>query len=198
MADTLPKLWLKLEGEGVPLDLIADSTIKGRHLVATFESIPDAPISSFKLQIDGGKNGILGAPRDPCTSDRVATAQFDGQNGGRRTRNVTIAAPDCGVRATATASSSRVQLRVVNIGAGKVKVSGKGVKTRTRTLKSGKAATLTAALTSKTRQQVAAGKTVKLRLKVSWTPKGSKKAKTATQTVTIKGAASRAKARTAR
>ncbi|MGX6446702.1 hypothetical protein ACVU7I_01320 [Patulibacter sp. S7RM1-6] len=202
MADTLPKLWLKLEGEGVPLDLIADSTIVGKapnqRLVATFDSIPDAPISSFKLQIDGGKHGILGAPRDPCTSDRVAKARFDGQNGDRRTRNVTIAAPDCGIRATVKTSSTRVQLRVVNIGAGKVKVSGKGVKARTRTIKSGKAATLTAQLTSAMRRRVAAGRTVKLRLKVSWTPKGAKKAKTATQTVTIKGAKGRAKARAAR
>jgi hypothetical protein len=195
IAKTLPKLWLKLRGDGVDLDLRADSATdnKTKQLIATFVDIPDAPIANFKLEIDGGPKGILGAPndRDPCTSSRRATVQFDGQNGARTIRALNIAAPECGVRASMNASASQVRFGFTGIAAGKVSVSGKGLTSTSRTVKSGDRATVTASLTAATRRQIASGRTVKLRLTATFDPKAKGKTTKITKTVTIKGAKKR-------
>jgi hypothetical protein len=190
---TLPKLWLKLRGSGVDLDLRADSsTQKGTNrLIATFVDIPDAPIADFKLEIDGGKKGILEASLDPCSASRRAEVRFDGQNGARQIRSLNIAAPECGVRASMNATSSRVRFRFTGIGAGKVTVSGKGLTKRTRTIKSS-SANVIALLTPAVRRQVASGRTVKLRLTATFAPKAKgEKTTKITKTVTIKGAKQR-------
>ncbi len=84
---TLPKLWLKLAGEGVTLDLWAkseiDSSKSPQRLVSTFENVPDAPVSGFHLEIDGGKHGILAATDSVCAlkrNDRKSQVTFSGQN----------------------------------------------------------------------------------------------------------------------
>jgi hypothetical protein len=195
IAKTLPKLWLRLRGDGVDLDLRADSATnnKTKQLMATFVDIPDAPIANFKLEIDGGPKGILGAPpdRDPCTASRRATVQFDGQNGGRQIRSLNIAAPECGVRASMNATASQVRVGFTGIAAGKVSVSGKGLKSTSRTVKSGDRATLVASLDAATRRQIASGRTVKLRLTATFDPKATGKTTRITKTVTIKGAKKR-------
>lgn len=186
---TTPKLYLKLRGDGVDLDLHADSSVSSKEqLTTTFTNIPDAPIENFHLEIDGGKNGILAAVDDPCTADRKAQVQFDGQNGGRQIRNVTISADGCGVRASMNANATRVKFGVSGIGAGKVVLSGAGLVTTTKTITKATSATITAKLTAATRSTIAAGHTVKLRLTAGFTAKGSKKATKVTKTVTIKGA----------
>ncbi len=57
---TTPKLAIPLAGEsGVKLTLTGTSDVVGDRLVTTFDNIPDAPVSSFKMNITGGKKGIL-------------------------------------------------------------------------------------------------------------------------------------------
>jgi hypothetical protein len=185
---TLPKLWLKLRGDGVDLDLRADTAVSGKRLVTTFTSIPDAPIANFKLEIFGGKNGILAAVEDPCTASRRTDVTFDGQNGKRLTRALNISAAECGVRASMNATASRVRFGFTGIAAGKVSVSGKGLVKSSRTVKRGDRTTLTAKLTAATRRRIASGHTVKLRLTASFDPKGKGKTTKITKTVTIKGA----------
>lgn len=190
-AKTLPKLWLKLEGEGVPLDLWADSEVVGpqggQHLVTTFSSVPDAPISSFHLGINGGKHGILAATKDVCAADRKTPVTYDGQNGARVTNTISVGLPDCGLRvASATVSSTSIKAKLTGIGAGKISVSGKGVSRSVRTIKSATTATVTLKLTKATRSAVSHGKKVKVKLTATFTPKGSKKAQKTTKTVTVK------------
>lgn len=189
---TLPKLWLKLRGDGVDLDLRADSATNNmtKQLMATFVNIPDAPIANFKLEIDGGPKGILGAPpdRDPCTASRRATVQFDGQNGARQVRSLDIAAPECGVRASMNATASHVRFGFSGIASGRVSVAGKGLKSTSRTVKSGDRATIVASLDAAARRQIASGRTVKLRLTATFDPKAKGKTTKITKTVTIKGA----------
>ena len=52
---TLPKLYVPLTGNGVRVDLHASSDVNSLgQLVTTFDNIPDAPVSDFKLHIAGG------------------------------------------------------------------------------------------------------------------------------------------------
>lgn len=190
---TLPKLWLKLEGDGVPLDLWGTSQVDSsgpvQRLVTTFDGVPDAPIGAFRLEIAGGKHGILAATRSICTADRKTQTRFDGQNGARRTGAVTIGAADCGLRvAKATTTRTAVRVTVSGISAGRVTVSGKGVVRAGRTIKRATSATVTARLSTAARRSVARGRSVRVPVRVAFTAQGQKKAKTATRTVTVKGA----------
>ena len=79
---TLPKLFITLKGEGVEVDLNASSDVDPLdRLVTTFDGIPDAPISSVDLSIDGGRHGILTvSDADICKSTQIADQQIDGHN----------------------------------------------------------------------------------------------------------------------
>jgi hypothetical protein len=50
-------------------------------LRTTFEAVPDAPVSQFTLNLNGGKVGILVNSTNLCTQVNRATAKFTAQNG---------------------------------------------------------------------------------------------------------------------
>jgi hypothetical protein len=192
---TLPTLLLELRGE-VSLNLRATSSVPdNKHLVSTFSMIPDAPISSFALKLDSGKNGILvvtdGA--NVCAETEKPFLSAVAQNGKRVDRAMSLT-PDCPLAVaskTFTAKSARV--KVTGIGAGTVTISGAGLKTTKRTITAATSATVTAPLTAKGRQLRRAKRDI--RIKVSYRPKGAKKAKVAYSTAARTAKKARAKAR---
>lgn len=182
---TLPKLWLALQGE-VPLDLYAESTVVDDHLVATFNTIPDAPITSFALSIAGGKNGILAATQSICEKSQIASVTFDGQNGRRVSQDIDMGS-ECGYRvAAAKASSTGVTVTVSGLGAGKLELSGKGLTKTRRTIKQAKIARATAKLSKASRRTLRAKGRFTTRVTVKFTPAGGGKPKTTGMKVTFK------------
>ena len=64
----------------VVLDGRIDSVNRG--IRNTFEVVPDAPVTKFVLEMQGGKKGLLVNNTQPLQGDASrATVQFDGQNG---------------------------------------------------------------------------------------------------------------------
>ncbi len=193
---TLPTLLLELRGE-VSLNLRASSSVPdNKHLVSTFSMIPDAPISSFALKLDSGKNGILvvtdGA--NVCAETEKPFLSAVAQNGKRVDAAMSLT-PECPLTVaskTFTAKSARV--KVTGIGAGTVTVSGTGLKTTKRTINAATSATVVAKLTAKGRQLRRAKRDI--RIKVSFRPKGSKKAKVTYSTAAHTAKKASAKART--
>jgi hypothetical protein len=170
---TLPKLYVPLTGEnGIKIDLHATSEVKADHLVTTFDNIPDAPVSSFDINIIGGKGGILTvSDADICKSTQVAEQQVDGQNGEAADGPVSIQTPSCPLKVLSkTIGKTSVAVKVSGLGAGKVTITGKGIKKTTKTISKATVATITAKRTT--------GKPGKL--KVSFLPTGVKKARTVT------------------
>lgn len=47
----------------------------------TFESVPDAPVTKFVLEMQGGKKGLLVNSEDICKKPQRVSAKFTGQNG---------------------------------------------------------------------------------------------------------------------
>ncbi|MBF6619268.1 MAG: hypothetical protein ITG02_03440 [Patulibacter sp.] len=192
---TLPKLWVALRGE-VALDVWADSDVdEKQRLVTTFATVPDAPISSFELNITGGTNGILQVTGQKgahmCNQRSVADAQFDGQNGKRLVSKTDMSVP-CRFRTvSSTLRTSDAVVRVTGIGAGRVTASGAGVRTTRRTIKSAKLATVRVPLSAAGQRARRAGKSV--RVKVTFRPRGG--GKTKTTTVTVKPAKKQASTR---
>ncbi len=167
---TLPKLVIPLTGEnGVRLNVTGTSNVVGGRLVTTFDNLPDAPVSSFTLNIAGGKHGILVVSgTDICKATQVADQQIDGQNGKTADAAVTLATPACGLKVLSKKVGKRsVTLKVSGLGAGKLTVSGKGIKKTSRAIKAATVATVTARRTGHGRPSG---------VRVSFTPRGSHKA----------------------
>jgi hypothetical protein len=80
----LPDLVIALQGPAsqpiaIELDGRTDS-VKGA-LRNTFEAVPDAPVSSFRLELFGGKRGLVVNSRNLCANDYRANVVFGAQNG---------------------------------------------------------------------------------------------------------------------
>ncbi len=111
---TLPMIVVALRGE-IAINLKGEaSTTKAGRLVSTFANVPDAPISAFNLNIQGGDNGILAVTRtrkakiNLCakpTSHRAAI-DLDGHNGKTANYNTTVKTP-CGAKAAKKAKRSK-------------------------------------------------------------------------------------------
>jgi hypothetical protein len=146
---TTPKLVIPLVGQnGVKLTLTGESTVVDDRLVTTFTNIPDAPVSSFKMDITGGKKGILvvsGEKADICKSTQVADQQVDGQNNKTANTDVYIQTPSCPLKVISKkVAKSSVAVKVGGLGAGKVTVTGRGIKKTTKTITKSTVATITA------------------------------------------------------
>lgn len=56
-----PGLELVLQGEGLPIDVIGQTSIKHRRIAGIFRSLPDVPISTLGLVLDEGPHSLLAA-----------------------------------------------------------------------------------------------------------------------------------------
>src|ERR1700729_346242 len=92
---TLPSLLLPLRGQ-VALDLRAQTSVSKGKLVTTFPNVPDIPVSSFKLSLNGGSKGILvitGRGKSICSSAQTTAATLDGQSGKQEASSIKMATP---------------------------------------------------------------------------------------------------------
>jgi hypothetical protein len=99
-ARRLPDLMIALRGP-VNIDLTGKVTItRDLRLVTTFDTIPDVPITSFRLDLASGRtNGPIGVVRNLCqAASKKATAALTlrGQNGRLVERNSRMSISGCG------------------------------------------------------------------------------------------------------
>jgi hypothetical protein len=189
---TLPTLAIPLQGAGITLVVRASSQVVDGHLVTTFDQLPDAPVSNFKLNINGGKKDILVvSDADICKASQVAKQIAIGHNGKTSTGNITFATP-CGLGVVDyQRSGAEVEFVIGGLGAGKVSVSGSGLTKASRTLSTATTATLASRLSAAHRMALARGRDVKVRVTVTFTPTGVKRARIAHRTITIRGTGKR-------
>ncbi len=76
----LPDLVVALHGQVDVVIAGKVDSVKGA-LRNTFEAVPDAPVSKFTLQMQGGKKGLIVNSRNLCAATNKATVLMDGQNG---------------------------------------------------------------------------------------------------------------------
>jgi hypothetical protein len=80
----LPDLVVALHGPpSQPIAVDAVGHVDSIHggIRTTFEGVPDLPVSSFVLNMQGGKKGLLQNSTDVCKKTNRATAVFAAQNG---------------------------------------------------------------------------------------------------------------------
>jgi hypothetical protein len=144
---TLPKLVIPLTGEnGLRLNIIGTSNVVDNRLVTTFDNIPDAPVSDFALNIDGGSHGILTVSgADVCKATQVAAQQVNGHNGKTANADITIQTPACSLKIISKKTGKKsVAVTVGGLGAGKLTITGHGIKKTTKTITNATVATITA------------------------------------------------------
>src|SRR3984893_8742266 len=96
-----PDLVLILQGEGVKLELIGSIDIKKQVTSSAFNSVPDAPISSFELTLPQGPHSGLAAvvpakaKGNLCGTSLTMPTTIIGQNGAQVKQNTKITVTGC-------------------------------------------------------------------------------------------------------
>jgi hypothetical protein len=94
---TFPALLVALRGQGAAIDLHAQTTVAhNKFLVTKFFDLPDLPVNSFQLTINGGKRGILVVTgnKSLCAKrSQVASSVFIGQNATAAPSKIKMATP---------------------------------------------------------------------------------------------------------
>ncbi|HEV3071705.1 MAG TPA: hypothetical protein VGY76_09825 [Solirubrobacteraceae bacterium] len=96
-----PDLVIILQGEGVTLDLVGSIDIKKGVTSSAFNSVPDAPISSFELNLPEGPHSGLAAvvpakaKGNLCGTSLTMPTTITGQNGAQVKQNTKIAVSGC-------------------------------------------------------------------------------------------------------
>jgi len=97
----LPDLMVALRGD-IDIDLVGRvSVVDNKYLTTNFDTIPDAPVSKFTLNIVSGSHGPLGVVTNLCSRrGRRSTAlvQMKGQNGASITRHTRLHIRGCGAK----------------------------------------------------------------------------------------------------
>jgi hypothetical protein len=93
-SNNLPDLVFALKGQ-IEIEAVARiDSIKG-GIRATLDQVPDAPVSKFVLQMQGGRKGLIVNSRDLCDKPSRATAKFGAHSGHGVTLRPRMVA-DCG------------------------------------------------------------------------------------------------------
>jgi hypothetical protein len=74
-----PDLVIVLQGEGIRIDLTGNTNIKKGITYSRFETVPDAPISSFELSLPEGPHSVLAAARNLCALTKTVTVRSHGK-----------------------------------------------------------------------------------------------------------------------
>ncbi len=96
-----PDVVVILQGEGVKLELIGSIDIKKQVTSSAFNTVPDAPISSFELKLPEGPHSGLAAvlpaktKGNLCGTSLVMPTTLTGQNGAQIKQNTKIAVTGC-------------------------------------------------------------------------------------------------------
>jgi hypothetical protein len=117
-----PDLDIVLQGENTRLDLTGSINIsKGGVTSSTFANIPDAPVSSFELQLPEGPRSALATNGSLCAKPLTMPTTIVGQNGRRLMRTTKIKVMGCPKSKTRRepAASRRVSTRRAGISSSK-------------------------------------------------------------------------------
>ena len=94
----LPKLVVQLRG---PLSIDLTGQIKigsGNKIATTFGTVPDLPVTRFRLSFHSGRFGIVGANTNLCRGKLFAPTDFNGQNGKKSNQRPQITVNGCARR----------------------------------------------------------------------------------------------------
>lgn len=136
-----PDLDLVMSGNGVTIILVGNTRIVKGITTTTFASVPDVPVSSFRLKLPAGKFSALAGRGNLCRRPLIMPTTITGQNGAVLKQRIRIAVAGCGVQILShRVRRHRVILKIKAFSAGRLNVGGRDLRTKHRRL--GKARTV--------------------------------------------------------
>jgi hypothetical protein len=172
----LPTLEVILTAPAFVIGLTSSITLGDTGLTSTFGSVPDLPISRFTLDLPMGPTSALGTSADLCAGALTIPATFTAHSGKEVTKTFPVKVTDCAVAIVKAraAKAGTATLSVRAPAAGTLTVSGPGLKKvkRVVTGKSRVSAKLALSALGRTKLRNArrAHKTLKIKVKASFTP----------------------------
>ncbi len=109
-ANPLPKLAVFLDGL-VSIELDAQNAIEKLHIVNTFDRVPDVPLSSFELRINGGSRGVLKNFSSLCEKQLRGAVTFTAHSGKTFADKPEVDVPAC--ESASAAPRASISLRGV-------------------------------------------------------------------------------------
>jgi hypothetical protein len=183
-------------GGNIEIVLDGGTQIKKGITYSNFETVPDAPISSFETVLPTGPHSILTAnlptadKYNLCGQALKMPTALTGQNGAVLKQNTPIAVTGCApsIRVMKHTVKGKIATFVVGVpAAGKLTAKGAGLTSAAKTVSAAKSVTLKLKLNKKERTFLArhSHRKVKLHVKLLFTPK--KGARLATSTTVLIG-----------
>jgi hypothetical protein len=109
----LPDIVAALNGQ---IDIALDGHVSSVHerLRTTFETVPDAPVSKFTLNLDGGSKGLVENSTNLCSATEYVKMQIAGQNGKTADQNGVLQTP-CASKGKKRKQARHLRMRNDNI-----------------------------------------------------------------------------------
>jgi hypothetical protein len=85
---SLPDLVAAISGRGVEIDVLGKIDSYKGGLRATFDVLPDAPLTKFTMSLSGGDKGIIANATNTCDNPQVSTAKFVAQDNANKNLRV--------------------------------------------------------------------------------------------------------------
>jgi hypothetical protein len=82
-------------GSDIRIDLDGKTDIKKGITYSRFETVPDAPITSFETNLPQGPHSVLSANGNLCTSKLAIPTELTGQNGAQVKQNTPVTVTGC-------------------------------------------------------------------------------------------------------
>ncbi|HEY4829953.1 MAG TPA: hypothetical protein VIH85_24535 [Solirubrobacteraceae bacterium] len=133
-------------GSNVRVDLVGNTQIKKGITYSRFETVPDAPISSFEANLPEGPHSVLTANGNLCQKALLMPTEMVAQNGALAMQSTKIALTGC-PKAAIKVKSRRVAHRAVKLtvavsAPGRLSASGNGLTTTSRRIRGAGTVTL--------------------------------------------------------
>jgi hypothetical protein len=172
-------------GSVIQIDLDGKTDIKKGVTYSRFETVPDAPITSFETNLPQGPHSIFtvnlpaSAKYSLCGERLSIPTTITGQNGAQTSQATPIVATGCSTKLSFThkVKQKTLTLTVYAPAAGKIAAAGKGLTAQTKTAKGQEDLTITL-------KQKKAGK-LKTTVKVLFTPTTGKDRKKQSKSVEV-------------
>ena len=140
-----PDLVLVLQGQGVTIELVGNTDIKNGITYSKFETVPDAPVSTFELNLPESPHSILGtnlpekANYNLCGQTLTMPTTITAQDGAQVTQQTKITVTGCpAVKIIKTKTKATSLLATLyTTASGTVTLSGRGLKTTSKHVKAG-------------------------------------------------------------
>lgn len=168
-----PNVVFVLQGEGVELVVSGESSVSSSGVLkVTFDSVPDAPFSTFETRLPSGpysqftstKTTTL-AKASQCGEDLVVPVTMIAHNGAQLTKNVTMSIAGCPPSISvvkAHAGASGVAVTVQSDASGRLAIAGRGLRKLSESRVSAGRHTFTLPYTSQGRREKRAHRKIRI------------------------------------